>query len=333
MKYIKLFLIFILIFPAGLVLSGETIHKIERLVNPSQIIVDKTNNEIFIVDGISINVFSGSELRLKKKFGKHGEGPGEFLPPVSINLNPDIILVNSKNRVSFFSREFVFLSEKKSVSGKRFAKTENGFAGQGFKIIGQDGYETFNFYDKDIAKGVEIVSRKSPIQRSGKIPVLSSPFIFRVYNNTVYYSFNDKLELGASQNTKNKSNKIKIEYENKSFTQTDKIKFENYFKTNPRTRKNFEILKQRLEYPDQYPAIRTFLVENGFIYVITHKKNKKGSSETLIFQTNGKFVSKSFFPIEDMNIFRPYPFFISGSELFQLVETEDEKWELHINQI
>lgn len=333
MKNKNIFRILFLIILAGSTLSGDTVHDIQSLLNPSQITIDKVKGEIFIVDGTTIHVFSVTDLAKKKTFGKRGEGPGEFLPPISINANPETLLVNSRNKVSFFSRKFIFIRELKVTSGKRFAKLGDKFAGQGFKIVGQDGYETFNFFNPDFSKGEEIVSRRSPIQRSGKIPVLSAPFIFRVYNDVVYYSFNDKLELGVAHNGKNKLYGIKIKYKNRPFSETDKAAFENYFKTNPNTKRNYEILKQRLEYPDHYPAIRTFLVDEGQIYVLTYKKDANGSSELFIFKTDGELIKKSVLPVRDMNIFRPYPFTISGGKLYQLIETDDEKWKLHIFEI
>jgi len=330
MKKLILLLLLIII---GLFLHGGGRHPMEGLVNPGQVAVDRDNGELFIVDGTEIRVYRLADLNLKAVFGKKGEGPGEILPPVSIGLHKDAILVNSRNKVSFYDRKLNFMREHKVTSGKRFATTGKRFAGQGFKVIGQDGYETFNFFDKDFNKGKEIISRKSPIQRSGKIPVLSSPFIFRVYRDIVYYSFNDNLELGIFRKGKNIADRIRFNYENKPFTASDKAAFETYFKTNPRTRKNYEALRQRLEYPTHYPAIRTFLVDEGKIYVITHRKNNDGAIETFVLNKGGELIKKSFIWLKDMNIFSPYPFSISAGKLYQLIETDDEKWELHIIEI
>ena len=48
---------------------------------------------------------------------------------------------------------------------------------------------------------------------------------------------------------------------------------------------------------------------------------------------NGKFVKKIPVPIKDHNILELYPYALEGSKLYQLVENEEEEWELHIASI
>ncbi len=330
---IKKIILFLFILLIWITLSGTEIYPVNNLLNPSQIVVDKSAGEIFIVEGTAIQMFTAADLKLQSTFGKAGEGPGEILPPVSIDIGSKDIMVNSRNKVSFYNRKLTFIRELKLTSGKRFARAGTGFVGQGFKVIGQDGYETFNLFSADFSKGDEIVSRKSPIQHSGKIPVLSSPFIFRVGDGLVYYSVSDRMEIGIFDNGKNKFTGFRADYKRKPFTDNDRTAFENYFKNNPKTKKNYEILRQRLAYPDHYPAIRTFLVSDGKVYVLTYKKDKNGACELFILGTGGELIKKTALPVKEMNIFRPFPFTISDSKLYQLIETDDEKWELHINKI
>ncbi|MCP4157863.1 MAG: hypothetical protein GY757_59690, partial [bacterium] len=48
------------------------------LVNPRMLVVDQSNNELFITDGVNVNIYSLTDFKLKKRFGKAGEGPQEF---------------------------------------------------------------------------------------------------------------------------------------------------------------------------------------------------------------------------------------------------------------
>jgi hypothetical protein len=44
----------------------------------------------------------------------------------------------------------------------------------------------------------------------------------------------------------------------------------------------------------------------------------------------GKLVKKIFLPVSFMNVLDIYPYTVAGRKLYQLIENEDEEWELHI---
>ena len=57
------------------------------------------------------NIYSLEDLKLKKKFGKDGEGPKEFKRRANITLTSKYLLVNSIARVTFFTKEGEYIKE------------------------------------------------------------------------------------------------------------------------------------------------------------------------------------------------------------------------------
>jgi hypothetical protein len=58
---------------------------------------------MYVSEGFSVYIYSLTDFQLKKKFGKKGEGPREFIvqPPVPliINLREDNIIVTGRGKI------------------------------------------------------------------------------------------------------------------------------------------------------------------------------------------------------------------------------------------
>ena len=87
-----------------------------------------------------------------------------------------------------------------------------------------------------------------------------------------------------------------------------------------------------MKFPQTFPPMRDFYVADKKIYVLPFAK-ENGENYFYIFDMNGKFVKKIPVPIKDHNILELYPYALEGSKLYQLVENEEEEWELHIASI
>jgi hypothetical protein len=95
---------------------------------PAQIAVD--DQHIYIVEESSISVHSLKDFKLKKRFGRKGEGPQEFKSKPAINVQTDVIVVNSQAKVSFFNKDGTFLKEVNHiVSGSQFLPLGKQFVG------------------------------------------------------------------------------------------------------------------------------------------------------------------------------------------------------------
>lgn len=56
-------------------------------------------------------------------------------------------------------------------------------------------------------------------------------------------------------------------------------------------------------------------------------------SHLFIFNLEGKLLKEIDAPIKERSLFSFYPFAIEDGKVFQLLENEDEEWELHVTKI
>jgi hypothetical protein len=68
------------------------------------------------------------------------------------------------------------------------------------------------------------------------------------------------------------------------------------------------------------------------VYIQTYRRDGE-KAEFIIYGTDGKFVGTKMIPFRDQNIVRPYPYSISKNKLYQVVENEDDEWEMIITDI
>jgi hypothetical protein len=113
-KIFLLILLLLLLLFAGSV-HAQKIVPLPGLGKPDSLTID--DQQLYITGQGTIAVYSLEDFKLKKKFGRQGEGPGEFriLPfdriCLRISLSHDTILVNSVSRLSFFTKKGDFIKQ------------------------------------------------------------------------------------------------------------------------------------------------------------------------------------------------------------------------------
>ena len=73
-------------------------------------------------------------------------------------------------------------------------------------------------------------------------------------------------------------------------------------------------------------------MDNDKLYVMTWKF-ENGKFETFEYDKNGKFFRKFFIQVAIMEGIEPYPMNVKDGLLYQLIENEDENWDLHITSL
>ena len=105
-----------------------------------------------------------------------------------------------------------------------------------------------------------------------------------------------------------------------------------YFKTSLSTRDFYEgYFKNNLKFTDYFPAIQSFFVDNGKIYIQTYLK-KGDKYEFFIYDLKGAFLKRLFLPVAYRDAFRAQAWTIKNNTFYQMIENEDE-WELHAVEI
>jgi hypothetical protein len=128
---------------------------------------------------------------------------------------------------------------------------------------------------------------------------------------------------------------IKRNYRPVPFTEKDRQRVLESFRTNPTTAPQFERWKQLLRFPDFFPAIRN-IFSDGIRLLVRTFADKDGKSEFLVFRPDGSFIKTIWLPIRLSSerwsnpfLWDSAPFTFFDGYLYQLFEDdENENYQL-----
>jgi len=339
-----LIILFLIIFSS--VALAEKKAEFPELMRPDEVIV--ANDQLLIMEGIQIYLYSLKDFHLIKKIGKQGEGPQEFknmnsptVTSILVYTQPDHIMVNAIGKVAFLDKQGEFIREIKTLQPiNRY--TPMGKTYTGIFVVRREGG---NGADVKISLCDEQFKELKPLHTielaspGKKIDPMKQTLIGDIFH---FYSYGDKAVIRDIEGVFYIFNSegtqictISPEYNRVKMTQEIIAELDKFFLSDIRFKRYYDADKtaNNIEFPDQLPALKTYRVADGKIYAITSQK-KDQRYETLVYDLTGQFLEKIFLPLVDSNPLEISPFTISQGKIYQLVENEDEEqWEFHINKI
>ncbi|MCI0471583.1 MAG: hypothetical protein L0Y73_08000 [Candidatus Aminicenantes bacterium] len=329
----KCLLLFLMLSFAWPVFGGKAVS-FPELIRPDNIAVDK--ELLVITDGTTIHLYSLKDFKQLKRFGKSGEGPQEFMIypnlPLRVKLMPGYILVNSIGKISYYTRKGEYIKEMKHTilyGTAELLPIGDRFAAMNLAIEKDNYFITSNIYDAGFKKITEMARAEFPVQGQ-KFRVLKTTFLLGAVNNRIFVCGSEDFVIDIFDPAGKKLNSIKQPYKNLPFGSDDKKEMLDYYKANPATRQFYDAIRNGILWPDRFPAIRSFSVDERRLYVQSFQV-KDGKTDFYVFDHNGKLLAKPrlpiarIIPVETQQLFTIY-----NQVLYQLIENEDEeKWELH----
>ncbi len=308
-----------------------------ELANPNGIEVDDIN--LYVTDSAGVHIYDIKTLKLKKKFGKLGEGPGEFLgdrgsgrAALELDVAGDQLMVNSQGKVTFFSKNGEYIREIKTVDrSRRFRRFGTGFAGELNKVIDNTRYRTLNIYDKDLKKTRMIFKREHSLQRNrqGGFNPFEGPRAIRVYDNKLFVLWEQDFIIRVFDVSGKELYTITHDYKRRSISGEYKKKLENYLKNHPRFKEIFHLLKP-LRYPERLPALAFMTIHDGKVITVD-MRGEREQGECFVFDLKGKLLRRHMLRLKAPDELSAYPTAITGEKVYQLVEDEDtEEWNLEV---
>ena len=329
MRKISYLLFLLTLFRSGF-LPAESAAVLIQLNRPDGLYVGQ--HRIAVSEGTTFFLYSTGDYRLIGKFGKKGEGPREFKGRIdNIRITVDSIIVSSRKKVSRYSIDGGFEQEVTTSSryGSRYTPIGNYFAGNGYAFSDKLLFQTINIYDNQLQKIKEVFRAKSPLQRGRKTKIFYAAFDFTVCSERIFITGSENFLIDAFDKQGERLPSINRDYPRIKITNAHKQKVYEFFRTNPETKSRYEQIKQQLDFPSHFPAIRYIFSDDNSIYVHTYKK-AEGKTEFFIFDGRGTFQKKALLPVFEENPIETSPIAFHQNRIHQLVENQNEEWELHI---
>ncbi len=337
-------LIFILLLFFSIILSAKIVP-LTGMLKPESITVG--SDYIYIVDFPSIFIFNKADFSLVKKFGRIGEGPQEFNQFACTFAHNNELIVCDLVKALFYSLDGNYKKEIKHLNyiWRELTPVGNKFVGKGRYDDGKNDSVALNIYDARLR-----FEKRLAIYKMWKMDNIIDyrNLQFATSEDKIFVKpFENKFTLDVYDTTGKKLYSINREYEKVDVSNADIQRYHNYFRTYAKVRKNYENIRKELQLADTFPAIQTFTVADGKIYVVTYKK-KDLNSEVLVLDLKGELLKTVYLPLFkndevfsreiENNIFRRKnnaTFAISKEKLYQIQEKagEEETWELHVTDI
>lgn len=350
MKIFNLLLILLLF---TVILFPSKVIPLPDVFNPDSILV--ADNEIYITAFPDIYIYSHKDFKLKKKFGKRGEGPQEFRRFAFLSVRPDYLFVGDRNKVLYFTRDGKYLKEMntRSIINWGAVPLGDGFVGKSRLSENNLQFDTLNIYDPGLNKVREVCRYEFFYQESGggkKCHAVEIRGIhFQVHDEKIFFKTGEDFIIDVFDQSGKKINTLKHDYKRIKFSDADKKRFEDYFKTTRPWKQMYDLrFKKEITFPGYFPAIQTFVAADKKLYILTYEtKDKDKKSKFVILDIEGKLIKEVFVPFDQSEQWFHYSlakalryvsqhptFSIKNGKMYQLIENEEEEcWELHINDI
>jgi len=305
--------------------------------------------ELYVVEGAQISVFSLEDLALVRTFGRKGDGPGEFKEEDfwynTVTVLPDGVFVDGYDKVAYFTKDGRFLREaKKPVGISQVVPFGKGFVASKLDHLeGEVQYQCLYLYDANLKFQKELARQESWIQAMGrKTEMIPDVLNFSVWGDRLFVEKSREgfvIDVFDVQGTR--LSRIESQQEKIPVTKDRQDEALETFKTDPFVKRmgyeKFKIFSEFV-WPKVLPPIRDFAVADGRIYVRTSKTT--GEKEAwVILDPEGRPVGRADLPQVDAaplmaHVYGVHYYAVGGGKLYFLKDNaKTDEWELFIEEI
>jgi hypothetical protein len=294
-------------------------------------------SEVVFNYGFTFYVYKSHPFRLKTKFGREGEGPGEFKSLIHLNVRPRHFLVYSLGKISFFSRQGDLIRELKVPGGRHLVPAGEGYVGYAMEPSDRIIQISVNLYCSDGKKRSSLLKKKhffqlnKPMDLIRLASALPQRAHYRVYGERIFVEGeNNSIQVFNFQGQPDYI--IKPEYPKLETDTSRRDEILNILHRRFKSDRVRQLIKDNGFFPKFFPA-RRFVIDNGRIYIPTFRR-QRGMTQFVIMDLKGKILKKIFLPFSNISFLTPYTYTIHNRKLYQFVENgELEHMEIHIHNI
>jgi hypothetical protein len=316
--------------------------------NPSLYLGDKF---LYIVeyDRVMIHQYSKQDYSHLSRFGKKGEGPGEFLYGPTLLFYDQQIIASTFRKLSYFTSTGKLIEEKKvpqrvtikKIFPDKFVASRAAMPKEIKGSVVIKSKITIVVLDSQLNEIREICTlprggMKWAVPLGAKVNLEFLPDYegFKISQDKIFVGQTKKgfyfevFSLAGEQ-----LYEINVPFKKKKVTNQDKealLKAKKDLYNQGRSRsitlKEYIKMYNKIVFPDFFPAYAYFDLFDDELYVFGHSWRDDRRECTILDQT-GKVLKKVFLQTRN-------PFFIQNNKFYYLKENEEEEmWELHVEEI
>lgn len=337
----KLLLFSFLIFAVSCIFA-EKLAELPQVIKPQELCVD--GDRLYILSQPRqqprIYAYAAQGTKFIKQFIKIGEGPAEVRSILSFKVLPHLLIVQSDNKILFYSRDGEYIKEKRVPQGlDEYACMGENYIGVKHNKDEKGESQSWDIYlfdrdfnpIKELRKGESINTFSLDKGKKRNFPVLSHLLAYNIYKERIYIADTQRgFSITVCDRDGKQLYEINKKYKKLKGTQVVLDKYLSRFKDSPEQLAHFKNLFNFVV-PEYYPAIQSFWVNNDQFYVLTFEKKKEkeiNKRELVVLDLTGRILKRTFVTYES-GIYSVY-----NDKYYHLFENEEkELWELHAEEI
>ena len=336
-------IILVIVVIAGMA-EEKRVGILEGVNNPEMMVSDGLS--LYVLDGIDIHQYRLEPLKKIRKFGKRGNGPGEFqsdfINKLRIGLSQDHLLVSNFNKIAYFTKSGQFIREiRLPFAASQITAVKNKLLITRF-IEGEKGVNQMGviLYDQRL-KAIKTLYTKPEIsvQRSRQ---LSAPneMVFTFFKRHIFIADQAELKIHVFDSNGNRiktiakvtqkrlvSNQYKKEVY-QWFEDLWQSRFSQYAKSQNISK---ETMKKMIAFPTHFPAFRSISIHKNYFLVETYQK-KKNKSLYIRMDLQGNELEKRWLTDAEpgrVKMMSKFTYTTIGNFYYYFKENiEDESWAL-----
>jgi hypothetical protein len=311
-------------------LHGKKVAVLEEVMKPWNLVID--NGQLFVSENKVIHIYNLKDFKWVKTFGKAGEGPAEFKSSPRLTPYPDYLLINTQDKVMYFSRDGEFLRETRIdywligvyPAGDKFFGTK-----MRYDRVRLKRFKDFLLLD-DSFKIVKVLTSwemSVPLRWKKKQTWnLLSPRVFsQVYRDKFFIGDTSKGFYIEVYNTKGEKEYV-INRKYKKQKVTDKYKTWRLEKMKKNKILRSVIRERKYEFPEYFPAYRYFTIMSGRIFIRLFGIGKN-EGDFMLLDLKGNLLKTGTIKPDVL-------FTIHKDRVYYLINNEDEEvWELLVENL
>lgn len=329
-------------------LSAEKLGVLQDVLAPEGFVVSL--GEVFVLEEATVFVYSLSDLRLKRRFGREGQGPGEVqVTPWLSNLlyvYPDKVVIDSVDKIVEFSREGDFIKEvrRSELFTQMIPLAEYYVVRKRVQDPKEKRqYSTISWFDPDTNTTKELYRQPFAAQRS-QVEMAPDSIHFQVYQDKIFVEQSlDGFAIDVFDSRGASLHSINHDFDKVAVTREDRNELEEALRLDPMMNMGPESWAKfksqtKMIYPDAYPAIQDLVIADNKIYVQTYKRHNS-RNQFIIMDLKGDILGEVYLPevrkpgyTEQMMGTGVRLFCIEKGKYYYIIE-KDEWCELHMVEI